>query len=93
MTIERLISLIFAAGVLVYACWLEPTTLPLFAAMQMALPLAAIWYRDELSDLLGHGRFRARTPGVLVRICGWILLLLSPFGVYAFKLRLELSSF
>ena len=48
-------------------------------AMFLVLPLACIWYGDELGSYTGVMRgqaITAETPGCLVRFAGWLLLLL-----------------
>ena len=89
MTIERLLSLCFAIGVILFAAAMPPHTRILAAFIQLALPLAAIWYPIELSELCSVGRSAARTPAALVRILGWVLLMLTPFGVYFFRFWYE----
>ena len=45
----------------------------------LAMPLACIWYGDELGTYVGVIRGQAvtsETPGCLVRFGGWLLLLL-----------------
>jgi uncharacterized membrane protein YoaT (DUF817 family) len=49
--------------------------------MFLILPLACIWFGDEMGDYMGTwpisgGGITNTTPGWLVRIGGWLLLLL-----------------
>jgi hypothetical protein len=50
------------------------------------LPLACIWFGDEMGGYTGAswgGAITDETPGLLVRIAGWLLLLLPIFlGAY-----------
>ena len=50
------------------------------------LPLACIWFGDEMGGYTGAswgGAITDTTPGLIVRISGWLLLLLPIFlGVY-----------
>jgi hypothetical protein len=43
------------------------------------LPLACIWFADEMGDYIGptsSGAITSPTPGILVCLGGWLLLLL-----------------
>ncbi|MEI8139874.1 MAG: hypothetical protein WCI03_08405 [bacterium] len=43
----------------------------------LALPMACIWYSDELGSLtgnMGRGKITSTTPGCLVAFGGWLLL-------------------
>lgn len=91
MTAERLLSVAIAFGVVVYAAVLQPNSLILAAIIQTAFPLAAIWYHEEISDMTGSGKFESTTPAIFIRILGWVLLLLTPTGVWGLKFRLELA--
>jgi hypothetical protein len=46
-------------------------------ALAMLLPLGLIWFGDELGDLTGirAGQVTKRSPGFLIRIFGWLFLL------------------
>lgn len=58
------------------------------AAISVILPLACIWFGDEMGGFLGQsgsGLITERSPGVLVCIFGWLLLLASIiFAAYVF---------
>lgn len=90
MTFERLVSACFAIGVGFYAVYLQPTVLLLAAIVQVAFPLAAIWYHDELSTMTEYGKFDSVTPTIFIRILGWILLLMTPVSICVLKWRLEM---
>jgi hypothetical protein len=48
-------------------------------AIYLVLPLACIWYPDAMGDYTGvmRGQYiNAESPGCLVCICGWFLLLM-----------------
>ena len=92
MDVARWISLAMAAAFCVFALVLQPTYIVLFTIGYMVLPLAAIWYGDELGTYSsGHWYVNMPTPGILVKFVGWVLLLLTPLATYAFKLRLEMG--
>ncbi|MBT3200539.1 MAG: hypothetical protein HN350_11540 [Phycisphaerales bacterium] len=47
--------------------------------MFLVIPLACIWFSEEMGSFTGtmHGRaITATSPGCMVAFCGWILLLL-----------------
>ena len=91
MTLDRWISLLLATSFAIYSVLLRPASLLIMAVVYMALPMVAIWFGDELGSVKGGFRqFDSPTPGVIVRICGWLLLLLTPIVVKCFKLRMEL---
>ncbi len=49
------------------------------AAIGVMFPLACIWFADAMGGYIGptsHGAITSPTPGVLVCIGGWLLLLL-----------------
>ena len=77
--VSRCLSLLIA-GIYVALCLtLEgPKAAP--ACLILALPLALIWFPEELGAMTGylaHGPITAETPPILVAIMGW-LFLLSP---------------
>ena len=47
--------------------------------MWLVLPLTCIWFGDLLGDYTGMARLHlitCKSPGWLVRFCGWVLLLI-----------------
>jgi hypothetical protein len=90
MNAARWISLTLAAASCAFAVLLQPAYLACYAIAYLIVPLGAIWYGDELGSMSGL-RLDKRTPGIMVKIAGWILLLITPLAVYAFKLRLEIT--
>jgi hypothetical protein len=85
------LSLVSAAAFCVFALLLQPTSMVIYAIGYMVIPLAAIWYGDYLGSFFSGWRLNLPTPGIMVKLVGWILLFLTPLAVYAFKLRLELG--
>jgi hypothetical protein len=91
MNAARWISLAVAAAFCAFAVYLQPTPLVIVAIAYMVLPLAAIWYGDELGSFAGDWQLDASRPGLILRLLGWVVLALTPLAVYAFKLHLELG--
>jgi hypothetical protein len=89
MNAARWISLAIAAVFCGYALLLRPSTLVVYAIAYMVVPLAAIWYGDELGSYSTRWGFSRPTPGVMVKLMGWVLLLLAPVAIYTFGLRLQ----
>jgi hypothetical protein len=57
----------------------------LFTAAVLCFPLACIWFGDELGDYVGilpGPAISKRSPGWLVKVCGWFLLLLPVILVW-----------
>jgi hypothetical protein len=84
-------SLALAAAFCGFALLLRPASMVFAAIAYMILPLAAIWFGDELGGYSSGFHVNAPTPGIAVKLLGWVLLLLTPLVVYALKLRLELA--
>ena len=91
MTFSRAASLVLAAGYLVAAVLLfgreRPGLLPCaFAAL---LPLPFIWFPDAIGDYAGPGHMGyvvRPTPGIMIAVAGWVVLLAVPpilLAVYA----------
>ena len=81
----RVASLVVALSYLVVAVWVFPSksltdlmATILLTAAGLSFPLACIWFGDEMGEYTGS-LFRPITkssPGIVVRIGGWILLLM-----------------
>jgi hypothetical protein len=53
------------------------------------LPLACIWFSEAMGGYIGptaHGAITGTTPGIIICIAGWILLLLPLLIVIAYAL-------
>jgi len=83
---NRLLSLIIAVTYLVIAYVYGGGELLFRTFIYLALPMTAIWYGEELGSYMGTMRLHqvtAQTPGIIVVIGGWILLLLPVVaGIY-----------
>ena len=84
---QRLASLATAVGYLVVSPILFPANSwshlmadIIMRILSLAFPLACIWYGDDLGEYYQDGtllpRITTASPGRLVRVGGWILLLL-----------------
>jgi hypothetical protein len=91
MSTARWISLAFAAVFCALALVLQPTSMVFYAIAYMIIPLAAIWFGDELGSFSSGWQLNRPTPGMIVKLIGWVLLMITPLAVYAFRLRLELG--
>ena len=81
LTVERLVSLVVLSIYLAIAFRQGGAASALGAVPYTLLPLACIWFAEQLTDYRGWGNLHLVTdfsPAVLIRIGGWILLLL-PF--------------
>ena len=93
-TIERTLSLIIAAGYLVIAAIGGHSEGKLFGAVlivggALLIPLACIWFADEVGDYVGTfpgPAVNRRSPAWMVKIGGWVLLLL-PLVLFWFVYR------
>ena len=92
--IGRTLSLIVAAVYLVITAIYASSqgkllTDLLIIGAALLFPLACIWFPDELGEYMGAlpgPGITRKSPGWMVRICGWVLLLL-PAIVFWFIYR------
>lgn len=90
----RLLSLIVAAAYILFRLYIAPpnslntaVASVLLLGASVIFPLACIWFAEELGDYVGGPPgFDRPTPAGLVRVGGWVLLIL-PFIVWFFVLR------
>ncbi|UCH33572.1 MAG: hypothetical protein JSV65_13510 [Armatimonadota bacterium] len=78
MPVDKVISLVIAAGYLTAAAVSGGGAEVLRTALWVGLALALIWFGDELGEYTGLMRGHAVTstsPGALVRFFGWVFLL------------------
>lgn len=79
MRIGRVLSGLIAVGYIAAGWWVAGPQVIYMAAF-LLLPLACIWYSEEMGSFTGVMRMQqitATSPGCLVAAVGW-LLLLSP---------------
>ena len=76
---NRLLSLVVAVGYLVAAFYGGGWELVWRVGIFLILPLACIWFGDEMGSYtgvgMGRGAITSTTPGWLVTAGGWLLLL------------------
>jgi hypothetical protein len=89
VTIGKTLSLVIAiayAGVAIY--WRGVDSLKWSAGL--LLPLALIWFPEEIGNLTGYfqsGYVNVQTPGVIVSFIGWFFLVMPGVLVLYFMLR------
>ena len=80
--VSRALSLLIALIYLGIASYSAPSAAKLLGNLLLVsgallLPLACIWFGDELGEYVGGGSSITRkSPGWMVKIGGWVLLLL-----------------
>lgn len=91
---SRTLSLLIAIAYLVIACLTARSAAKVFASIlivggALLLPLACIWFADELGEYVGvlpGPAINRKSPAWMVKLGGWILLLL-PVIVFFFTFR------
>jgi hypothetical protein len=81
---SRTLSLLIAIAYLVIACLSAGSAAKVFASIlifggALLLPLACIWFADELGEYVGvlpGPAINRKSPAWMVKIAGWVLLLL-----------------
>lgn len=79
--ILRALSLVIAFIYLGVTSYFAPSGAKLLANLllmsgTLLLPLACIWYGDELSEYVDTLNITRKSPGWMVKLGGWVLLLL-----------------
>jgi len=77
--ISRIASLVIAIAYLILAYFAGGPEAVVKIGIYLILPLACIWYSDELGSCTGVMRaqfINAESPGCLVAFGGWLLLLM-----------------
>ena len=90
MLIGRILSLLVAIAYVVVSLLAGAGLETIKIAAFLALPLACIWFSDEMGDYAGvlmQGGPMSRTPGIIVAVAGWLLLfapvLMTLYGRFA----------
>jgi hypothetical protein len=77
---SRILSILIAILYLVYAYHAGGGELVLRVLGYLLLPMACIWFSEEMGSYtgvgFGRGAITQETPGCLVALVGWLLLLL-----------------
>ena len=85
--VARSASLLVLIGYVIAAQRLDAVALMLKIALPMLIAAACIWFPDAFGNFSGVIHYRAittPTPGIMVSIVGWIILLgLPPLVWYA----------
>jgi hypothetical protein len=84
VTIGKFLSLLVATGYIVIAF----TTLGIHGleyCIGLSVPLAFIWFPDEIGELTGYfrtGYVNVQTPGPIISFLGWLFLVGLPVLLY-----------
>lgn len=85
--LSLVIVLVYLVAALIYGGW----ELLLIAAIVLIMPIAMIWFGDEIGDYvggfhrIGKPYITKRSPGSLVSLFGWALLL-APIVIIILRL-------
>lgn len=85
MTKSRIASGLLALVYLALAVIFGGLEATLKCALFLLLPLACIWYADEMGSFTGTMRGQhigSETPGCFVALGGWLILLLPVFLIF-----------
>ncbi len=77
MNWNRILSGVLATAYIVLAFVVAGGEACFKIAIFLILPLACVWFSDEMGDYIGQsgsGYITERSPGILVLILGWLLL-------------------
>ena len=80
ITLSKILGLIVALGYLVFA-GTQGGVAALKPCAGLVIPLAFIWFPEEIGNLTGYfdsGYVNVKTPGVIVSLLGWFLLVGVP---------------
>lgn len=91
ITLSKVLSLLVAISYVVFAISFGGPTYwaPLVGLL---VPLAFIWFPDEIGNITGYfdsGYVNTRTPGVMIALTGWFLLVGIPLILYLLRSRLR----
>jgi len=89
MTLARRLSLLLAAAFCIHSVFLHSSQLTVVTAGYVIAPLAFIWFGDELGGYASGWQINQPTPGVFIKLMGWVLLCLTPLVVWSVRIRLE----
>lgn len=73
-SLSGLIAIIYIGG----AAYSDGFGMAVRIGSVLMLPLACIWYSDELGEFTGFASYHkitSKSPGCLVRLAGWLILL------------------
>ncbi len=83
---SRIISGVIATAYFAAACLTADGETAFLVGLYLILPLACIWFSRAMGGYTGFGMGRGAittvTPGILIAVAGWLLLLLpAVFGL------------
>jgi hypothetical protein len=79
MSWNRILSGLLAVSYIVFAFFVDGAKGAFILALFAILPLACIWFSEAMGGYIGpvwRGSITDSSPGVLVCVAGWLLLLL-----------------
>lgn len=87
ITVGKVLAVLIALSYLAAMIYEEGLNIQMAkAGLALLLPLALIWFPEELGSFTGYvgrgGNIQTETPPILVSIMGWIILLGLPALVY-----------
>lgn len=88
MRVSRILSLLVATGYLVASFLSSRPEVGLRMIVFLLFPLALIWFGEELGDFTGNwgGHYiDEKSPGWLLSVLGWVLLLVPLFLFLAIR--------
>jgi hypothetical protein len=84
ITAGKILSLVIAIGYSVLACLYDGVAGLKYCA-GLLLPLAFIWFPEEIGNVTGYfrsGYVNVQTPGVIITLIGWFFLVGLPVLLY-----------
>ncbi len=84
ITAGKLLSLLVAVGYAIILCVHQGAGALKYSA-GLLLPLAFIWFPEEIGSVTGYfrsGYVNTQTPGIIVSIMGWFFLVGLPVLLY-----------
>jgi hypothetical protein len=84
ITIGKILGLVIAILYVVFACLHQGVT-GLKYSVSLLLPLALIWFPEEIGSVTGYfrtGYINVQTPGIMVSFMGWFFLVGLPALFY-----------
>jgi hypothetical protein len=85
ITIPKILSLVIALVYIALIIVNLGAKTAFSACIVLLLPLALIWFPDELGSMMGYvgrGNIDTETPSIVVSILGWFFLIGMPLILY-----------
>ena len=90
MKVSRTLSALVASGYLIASFLSSRPEVGLRMIVFLLFPLALIWFGEELGEFTGNwgGHYiDEKSPGWLLSVLGWVLLLVPLFVILAIRFR------